>query len=47
MSTAQAISEMMVNWSKAEAAARLQFPIATDEEIYQVVKSVMNRSLGL
>ncbi len=43
----KAISEMMANWSKAEAAARMQFPAATDDEIYQVVKSAMNRSLGL
>lgn len=47
MSTAQAIAEMMANWTKAEAQARAQNPTATDEEIYQTVSAAMNRSLGL
>jgi hypothetical protein len=46
-SAAQAISEIMSNWSMAETEAKIQFPNATDEEIYQSVKSVMNLPPGL
>ncbi len=41
------IAEMMANFAKAEAAARSAFPAASDEEIFQMVKSAMNKSLGL
>ena len=47
MTTAQAIAEMMAAWNKVEALAREQHPTATDEQIYSLTKSVMDKSLNL
>jgi hypothetical protein len=45
--TAKAIAEMMKAWNTIEAAARLQFPKATDAELYQICKGAMNHALGI
>jgi len=47
MSAPEAIAEMMSAWNKVEAAAREQFPSASDEEIYQITKGAMNEWLNL
>lgn len=47
MTDAQLIAEMMAAWIKIEAAAREQFPSATQEEIYQIARGAMNHSLNL
>ncbi len=44
---ADAIAEMMKNWVKTEAAARAAAPDASDEEVFQMTKAAMNKSLGL
>jgi hypothetical protein len=44
---AQNLEEMMNNWNKIERAAHQQFPGATAEELYEICKAAMNRSLGL
>lgn len=46
MTTAQAIKEMLVAWNTIEAAARIQFPNASEEELYQICKSAMKHALG-
>ena len=47
MSTAEALKEMMDGWNKIMAAAREQFPTATEEELYQIAKGAMNHALGI
>lgn len=47
MTTAEAMKEMMEAWNKIMAAARQQFPKATEEELYQIAKGAMNHALGL
>lgn len=44
---AQDLQEMMNGWNTIAAAARAQFPAASEEEIYQIVKSAMAQTLGL
>jgi hypothetical protein len=39
------IAEMMNAWNKIQAAARKQFPKASDEEIYQIAKGAMLHTL--
>lgn len=46
MSAAQDIAELMAAWNTVIAAAREQFPHATEERLYQIAKSVMTRQLG-
>lgn len=40
------IAEMMNAWNKIQAAARKQFPNASNEEIYQITKDTMNSVLS-
>lgn len=47
MNTVKAIEEMMNVWNKTIAAAKAAYPNATEEEIYQITKSAMNKSLGM
>ena len=39
------IAEMMNAWNKIQAAARKQFPNASEEEIYQIAKGAMLHTL--
>lgn len=41
------IREMMNAWNTIIAAARKQFPAASEEEIFQIAKGAMNNALGL
>jgi hypothetical protein len=41
------LQEMMAVWNKITAAARAQFPKATEEELYQITKGAMNHALKL
>ena len=43
--TLDALKEMMAGWNKIEAAAKIQFPNATSEELYQICKDAMNHAL--
>ena len=47
MTTQQAIAEMMNAWNTIVAAARKQFPQASEEEIFQIAKTAMNHTLKL
>lgn len=38
---------MLNGWTKIEAAARTQFPQATEEQLYEICKGAMRRALGL
>jgi len=44
---AQDLQEMMNGWNTIVAAARAQFPGASEEEIYQIAKAAMAHTLGL
>jgi len=44
--TVKAISELMQAWKVVMDAARVWFPNATDEELYQICKDTMMRKLG-
>jgi hypothetical protein len=44
-SAAQDLQELMNGWNKIMAAARQQFPAATEEELFQIAKSAMNHAL--
>ena len=44
---ARDIVEMMAGWNTIEAAAKLQFPNATKEELYEICKGAMNHALGI
>lgn len=44
---ASAIAELMRGWNKIEAAAKLRFPGASKEEIYQICKGAMNHALNI
>ncbi len=44
---AQDIKEMMDGWNTIMAAAKEQFPKATEEELYQIAKGAMNHALGI
>jgi len=41
------IREMMAGWSAIVARVRAAYPKASDEQIYQMAKAAMNKSLGL
>lgn len=41
------LQEMMNAWNTIIAAARQQFPTASEEEVFQIAKSAMNNALGL
>lgn len=43
---AQDIAELMAAWNKIMAAARQQFPGASEEELYQIAKGAMNHALS-
>ena len=43
----QDLKEMMNGWSAILAAARAQFPAASEEEIYQIAKGAMAHTLNL
>jgi len=47
MTTAEAMKEMMEGWNKIMAAAREQFPEASEDELYQIAKGAMNHALGI
>lgn len=44
---AQDLQEMMSGWNKIMAAAREQFPDASEEKLYQIAKGAMQHTLGL
>lgn len=44
---AEDLKEMMNGWNKIMAAAKVQFPKATEEELYQIAKGAMNHALGI
>lgn len=46
MTTAEAIAEMMEVWNNIFSAAKQQFPGASDEKLYQITKSAMNKALA-
>lgn len=46
MTTAQALAEMLANWTKTEAAVRAAYPAADDEQVYQITAAAMNKSLS-
>lgn len=41
------IAELMAGWNKIEAAAKLRFPGASKEELYQICKGAMNHALRI
>jgi len=47
MTTAEALEKMMEGWNTIMAAARQQFPNATEEELYKIAKGAMNHALGI
>lgn len=47
MTTAQAIHEMMSAWNASLAAAKQEFPSASEEQLYQIVKGVMDRAISV
>jgi len=44
---AQDIASLMAGWNKIEAAAKVQFPNASKEELYQICKGAMKHALGI
>lgn len=44
---AQDLQEMMNGWNTILAAARREFPAASEEEIYQIAKGAMAHTLNL
>lgn len=47
MHAAEAIAEMMQVWSGLFAKVREEHPQASDEEVYQMARSLMNRAVGI
>jgi hypothetical protein len=45
--TVSDIAEMMAGWNKIEAAAKVQFPAASKEELFLICKGAMNHALGI
>lgn len=45
--TANAIKDLIQTWDKTMEAAKQQFPNASSEELYQIVKTAMCKSLNL
>lgn len=46
MNDADTIREMMAAWNRLMAAARAQYPHATDEQVYRMVSAAMTRAVG-
>jgi len=46
-SFASDMAELMAGWNKIEAAAKAQFPKASEEELYQICKGAMAHAIGL
>ena len=44
---AETLKEMMEAWNKIMAAARKQFPMATEEELFEIAKGAMNHALRI
>lgn len=44
---AKDIAEMMAAWNTIMAAARHEFPAASDEKLFEITKGAMNHSLGI
>lgn len=44
---AEDLREMMAAWDKIMTAARVQFPNATEEQLYQIAHAAMKHALGL
>lgn len=44
---AATLKEMIEAWNRTMAAARRQFPSATQSELYQIVKGAMDRACGI
>ena len=44
---AKDIAEMMAAWDTIMAAARREFPAASDEKLFEIAKGAMNHSLGI
>lgn len=44
---AQDMQEMMNGWNTIFAAARREFPTASEEEIYQIAKDAMAHTLNI
>ena len=44
---AKDIAEMMRVWNSIIAKVRATFPRASEEEVYQISKGAMNKSLGI
>jgi hypothetical protein len=44
---AQDLQEMMSAWNTIMAAAKAEFPSATEEELFQLASSAMRHSLGM
>jgi hypothetical protein len=47
MSNAEMIREMMQAWNKIMAAAKSQFPSASEEELFRIASSAMNHALKI
>jgi len=47
MNTAEALQEMMDGWNKIMAAARREFPTATEEELYHIAAGAMKHALRM
>ena len=44
---AQDLQEMMTGWNTIMAAAKIEFPAATDEELFQIASSAMRHALNM
>lgn len=44
---AQDLQEMMNGWNTIMAAAKIEFPAATEEELFQIVSSAMRHAMGM
>lgn len=47
MNIAQDLKELMAAWNTIAAAAKQQFPGASAEELYQIIKGAMNHALKI
>ena len=43
----QDLAEMMKGWNTIMAAAKIEFPAATDEELFKIASSAMRHALGM
>jgi hypothetical protein len=44
---AKDLQELMNGWNTIMAAARAEFPAATDEELFKIAQGAMNHALGI